>query len=130
MPVEGVDIQGGIFLEESILKTVKKICAIDPECYSFDTDIIVFVNSSMATLNQLGVGPEEGFSITGDEETWDEFIPDDFVTLDMAKTYICHKTRLAFDPPQSSAVIEAIKTQLAEVEWRLLVQNNPKEEHN
>ena len=112
-------------MEESILKTIKKLLGVDPEYDSFDTDITVFINSALGILNQLGVGPEGGFSISGDTETWSDYIADNPVTLEMAKTYIYLKTRLAFDPPQSSGVIEAIKAQTAEIEWRLLVENEP-----
>lgn len=114
-------------MEESILNTIKKLLGVDPSYDSFDTDITVFINSSLGILNQFGVGPDEGFSITGATETWDDYLPDDPVTQEMAKTYIYLKTRLAFDPPQVSGVIEAIKEQTAEIEYRLLVQNNPKE---
>lgn len=112
-------------MDESILNTVKKLLGIDPEYDSFDKDIVVFTNTAFGILNQLGVGPEEGFSISGDNETWNDYISDDMVGLDMVRTYVVQKVRLMFDPPQSSAVIEAVKSHIAELEWRLLVQYNP-----
>ena len=115
-------------MEESILNTTKKLLGVDPSYDSFDADITVLINSSLGILNQLGVGPDEGFTISGATETWGDYVSDDPVTLEMVKTYIYLKVRLAFDPPQTSGIIEAIKEQTAEIEWRLLVQNNPKAE--
>ena len=69
---------------------------------------------------QIGVGTE-GFRITGPDETWDQFLEgrDD---LESAKTYIQLRTRMIFDPPTSSAAIEAIKETIKEYEWRLYEQ--------
>lgn len=111
-------------MEESILNTVKKMIGIGADYTSFDTDMIVCINSAFGILNQLGVGPEEGFEISGSEESWDDFMPDDTPARDMSKTYIFLKARLIFDPPQSSGVIEAVKSQIAELEWRLFVQRD------
>ena len=115
-------------MEESILNTTKKLLGVDPEYDSFDTDIIVCVNSALGILNQLGVGPEEGFQISGDTETWSDFLPDDLPAQEMAKTYVFLKSKLAFDPPQASGVTEAVKSQIAELEWRLFVQLDPEME--
>ena len=37
----------------------------------------------------------------------------------MAKTYVYLKTKLIFDPPLSSTVIECYKESIREIEWRL-----------
>ena len=75
-------------------------------------------------LTQLGVGPEEGFRIEDASKTWSEFLYDD-PRLEFAKTFIYLKVRLAFDPPLSSAVIEAINRQISELEWRINVTVDP-----
>ena len=71
-----------------------------------------------------GVGPEEGFRIEDASKTWSEFLYDD-PRLEFAKTFIYLKVRLAFDPPLSSAVMEAINRQISELEWRINVTVDP-----
>lgn len=105
----------------SILTTIKKLLGINEEYKVYDTDIIVYINGVFFTLNQLGVGPVEGFSIADETSTWREFIPDRG-DLEAIKTYIYLKVRLVFDPPQMGYLVDAITKQCAELEWRLNVQ--------
>lgn len=105
----------------SILTNIKKLLGIAEDYPHYDQDIIMFANSSFMTLMQIGVGPTKGFSITGDSETWEDFIKDR-TDLESVITYVYLKTRLLFDPPQSGFLIEAIKQQIAEIEWRLRLQ--------
>lgn len=109
---------------DSILTSIKKLLGITEEYEHFDPDIIMHINSAFMILNQLGVGPEEGFSIRDKSSTWDEFIPEGS-NLEAVKTYVHLKVKLMFDPPLSSTVIEAIKSQINELEWRLNVSVDP-----
>lgn len=109
---------------ESILISIKKMLGIAEDYEHFDTDLIIHINSVLMILKQLGVGPEEGFSITGSTETWDQFLTNP-TQLDLAKSYIYLKTKLVFDPPLSSAVMEAMNRQIQEFEWRLNVAVDP-----
>ena len=72
-------------------------------------------------LNQLGIGPSEGFRIIDNTAVWNDYITEDD-DLDAVKTYIYLKVKLLFDPPLNSAVIEANKQLVNELEWRLNVQ--------
>ena len=105
---------------ESILTSIKKLLGIEEEYEHFDSDLIMHINSVFMILNQLGVGPSEGFSIQDAESMWTDFIPSGS-NLEAVKSYIHHKVRLMFDPPASSAHIEAINRTIAELEWRLNV---------
>lgn len=105
---------------ESILTSIKKLLGIAEEYEHFDADLIMHINSVFAILTQLGVGPSEGFSISDKYSTWDEFIEDD-PRLEMVKSYIYMKVKLLFDPPTSSAVMEATNRLTSELEWRLNV---------
>ena len=55
---------------ESILNSIKKLLGISEDYDYFDSDIIMHINSVFATLTQLGVGPEKGFSINDESEKW------------------------------------------------------------
>lgn len=110
---------------ESILMTIRKMVIGSEDDDHFDTDIITHINSSLMILSQLGVGPPEGFIISDDMATWTDFIPDG-QNLELVKTYIYQKVKLLFDPPTSSAHMEALNRSIAECEWRLnvAVENN------
>ena len=106
----------------SILETVRKMIGPSGDYDYFDTDLIVHINSMFEVLTQCGVGPEEGFHITGPDEQWDDFETEG-VLLHMAKTYIQTRVRLIFDPPTSSATAEALKKVADELEWRMYIQS-------
>lgn len=106
---------------DSILTSIKKMLGITAEYTHFDPDIIMHINTVFLTLAQLGVGPSDGYSIEDDYATWSDFLPEGDKRFEAVKTYIYLKVRLVFDPPTSSAVIEAINRSIAELEWRLNV---------
>ena len=105
--------------KNSILTSIKKLLGISENCTDFDTDIIMHINTVLMVLNQLGVG-EEGFQIEDKEAVWDEFV--DSTKLAATKSYVHLKVKLLFDPPLNSAIIEAIKESIKELEWRLNVK--------
>lgn len=107
-------------MEQSILTSTKKILGIAENYTVFDLDIITHINSAFSTLTQLGVGPAEGFMIEGAEEKWDDYIVNDF-QYNSVKSYVFLKTRMLFDPPQTSYLITASNEQIRELEWRLNV---------
>lgn len=109
---------------ESILETIKKLLGITIEDTSFDTDIVVFINSAFMDLLQLNVGPSAGFSIRDTSSVWNDFLADSPL-LDKAKEYIYIKSKLVFDPPSSSFVLEALDRQLQQAAFRLVVEAEP-----
>ena len=111
-------------MEESILKTIKQLIGCPDDFEQFDLDLIVHINSAFATLTQLGVGPKEGYRITGADNEWSEF-EDDIQKLSLIKDYVYIKTRLLFDPPTSGSLMDSLKEQLKEMEWRLYMLYDP-----
>ena len=105
---------------DSILTSIKKLLGITEDCEDFDADIIMHINSVFSILTQLGVGPADGFTITGKDETWSSYIQDE-KKLEMVKSYVYQKVRLLFDPPTASALMEAANNSVAELEWRMNV---------
>lgn len=102
----------------SILTSTKKLMGINPEYTHFDADLTIHINTTFMILHQMGVGPTEPFSITGNGESWDDFLTGDD-SLEGVKTYVYLKCRLVFDPPASSVLVEAINRTIKELEWRL-----------
>lgn len=113
---------------DSILTTIKTMLGIVATATEFDQILITHINSVFAILQQLGVGPKNGFAITGSGETWSNFISGDPYTLRDVKTYIYLKVKLMFDPPQNSAVLTSYTNLCSEFEFRLNVAVDPKED--
>lgn len=109
---------------ESILTSIKKLLGITEEYEQFDTDIIIHINSVFSILTQLGVGPSEGFLIEDNGAVWTDFISNS-LKLELIKTYVYLKVKMMFDPPLSSAAIDAINKQISELEWRIMVISDP-----
>ena len=109
-------------MSESILTSVKKgVGGITEMDEAFDDDIIMSINTVFSKLTQLGVGPRNGFRINDKSTTWEDFVGDD-PRLDMLKSFVVMSVRMMFDPPTAGSVAEALKSQIAEYEWRLNVQ--------
>lgn len=113
---------------DSILQSIKKLLGLDENYDAFDDDVIMHINSVLMILTQLGVGPKNGFSITGEEETWGDYLGEDISKLGAVKTYVYLKVKTMFDPTSSSVVNEATKEMLKELEWRLNSEIEYKEE--
>lgn len=105
-------------MTDSILNSTKKVLQVAADYTAFDLDIIMHINSAFATLNQLGVGPAEGFMIEDDTPVWEDFLGTDS-RLNSVKSYVYQKVRLLFDPPQTGFLVTAIQEQIREFEWRL-----------
>lgn len=104
---------------QSILDSVKKTMGILSDYNVFDTELILHINSTFATLHQLGVGTEDPFYIEDNTKLWSEFITDK--RLSSVKSYMYLKTRLLFDPPATSYARQAMEKTAEEFEWRLNV---------
>ncbi len=104
--------------DNSILTTIKSMLGVDADDHSFDADIIVHIGSAINMLDQLGVSPEAPLHAFEQGATWDDLTRDANVRS-MAKAYIYLKVRLAFDPPASSALLQAMDKELGELGWRI-----------
>lgn len=105
-------------MENSILNSTKKILGVAADYTAFDLDIITHINSSFSHLTDLGIGPVGGYAIEDATAEWSELGLSTH-QLNMVRTYIFLKTRMLFDPPTTSFLIEATEKQIAEHEWRL-----------
>lgn len=104
---------------ESILTSIKKLLGITEEYTHFDQDIIMHINTVLVTLNQLGVGPAEGFRVVDAEDTWNEYLGDNMMLQGNVVTYVYLSVKMLFDPSLSSAVLAATERQIDELEWRI-----------
>ena len=117
----------GTVLEEKILSSIKKLLGLNDGVTVFDTDIVIHINTVFANLTQMGVGPQDdegkniGFKISTGNEVWGDFTSND-ILIENVKTYVYIKVKMVFDPPTSSALIDAYNAQAKELEWRIYTQ--------
>lgn len=111
-------------MQDSILMTIRKLVCGNPYADHFDTDLLVHINACFSILNQLGVGPENGFIVTDETQSWSSYIADNYI-LNMVKTYVTLKVKKIFDPPLTSSVLEAMDKEINQLEWRLNVAVDP-----
>lgn len=117
---------------DSILTSVKKLCGMGEDYTYYDEDLVMYINDVFTTLARLGVGPSKGFSISDGTAEWNDFLDEEEypLLLNKVKTYVKRKCQLQFDPPQSSAHLNALTDMIAEDEWRLVeIAESLKEEN-
>lgn len=105
----------------SILDDVKHMLGLLPEDTSFDTSIIIHINSVFSNLfSATGVGGPNGFAITGRTETWDMLYED--TRLNSIKSYVFVRVKVLFDPHIIGAVLAAHERQFQEMEFRIMAE--------
>lgn len=103
----------------TILTTIKKSpVGISENDYSYDADILLYINTTLAILSQLGLNEADKLPIINEDHTWEDLLGDR-TDLEMVKTYIGSQVKLMFDPPSSTAALESLKRSIAELEWRI-----------
>lgn len=103
---------------ESILKTIRGSLGPDEDYSYFDKQIILHVNAAFSRLCRLGVGPETPFRITGEDETWNDFIEPGY--QEEIKEYVFLKVKTVFDTSTiNSSVLSAYNERIRELEWEL-----------
>ena len=96
---------------DSILLSTKKLLGIDPSMDMFDLDVKMNVNSALANLNQIGIGPSE---------TWTEFLGHNNMTvLQNVQQYVYIWVKRVFDPPGATNHLSALDNTIKELEWRI-----------
>ena len=108
----------------SILRTVRKLVGLYEDDTSFDTDLLIYINTAFQALNEIGIGPEEVFSVEDESTLWTDFTKDTIIPVDPVKTYVCNKVKLAFDPPANTNITQSIQRVIDEAEWRLSILVN------
>jgi hypothetical protein len=104
----------------SILDSVKKALGFESEYTAFDVDVIMYINATFGPLQQLGVGPDSGFTIADNTTLWIDYISRKDI-LGMVQVFMYMRVRMMFDPPATSYAINAIESQISQLEWRITV---------
>lgn len=107
-------------MDGSILNSIKKLIGLQVSDTSFDTDLIIHINTVFGILNQLGCGPETNFKIVDSTAKWSDFIGEE-TDLDIVMSYMYMRVRKMFDPPTTGSIATAIDETIKELEWRISV---------
>lgn len=107
-------------MEESILDSIKDMLGPDSSYDVFDNEILIHINMALSVLTQLGVGPTGGFIVSDSDATWNQFLGS-AKNIEMAKSFVFMKVKMAFDPPSSSFVMTGMEKACDELAWRLTV---------
>lgn len=108
-------------IESSILLSIKKAIGAAPEYTPFDADIIMHINAQLANLYQVGLDAAKSLIVNGPDQLWSDLIPSEDSRLQFVKTYVYAKVKMIFDPPTSTAQMQALKDAAAESEFRISV---------
>lgn len=106
-------------INSSILLSIKKSIVGPPEYTPFDADLIMHINSQIANLYQLGLDSAKSVVVDGADQLWTDLIPAGDSRLQFVKTYIYARVKMIFDPPTSTAQMQALKDAAAEAEFRI-----------
>lgn len=107
--------------DDSILNCVKGMLGIDKSCDVYDKDLVIHINGVFLTLYQIGVGKSPS-RIDDEFQEWSIIFSDNLDLIDLIKDYTYMKVRIIFDPPSSSFVLDSLKKQMDEYEWRIQIQ--------
>ena len=109
----------------SILTSVKKLLGISEDYDCFDADILMNINMVMTVLKQIGVNTNVN-SVT-EETTWEELSSSTEI-VNLLRVYVALRVRMVFDPPTNSSLLDAMQKKVDELEWRLNVLGEDKDE--
>ena len=103
---------------DSVLLSIKQMLGISPEDTSFDVNVIMSINTALTTLMDLGLTEVEDEIVIDDDMTWDDLLGGR-TDIEYVKTYVYQKVKMIFDPPTSTAAIDAMQRSISELEWRI-----------
>lgn len=109
-------------MEESILHSTKQSLNVSPSVTAFDEELLIYINSAFSALNDIGIGPDEGFVVTDETKKWSDFtlLAGTETSLGQVKTFVRLTVKLMFDPPGTSFLLKAVQDELSKQEFRLL----------
>ena len=105
-------------MDNSILRSTKKVLGISLDDDSFDLDIIVDINTALSVLQTEGSGLF--WQIEDETAEWGHLVTDS-VQVGLIRAIVFLRVKILFDPPQTSYLLAAYEEQIKELEWRLNV---------
>lgn len=111
-------------MDESILDSIKTVIGIDRNNFDFDKDLVIAINAVLFIVYQEGLS-DEPYRIKDNTSLWSEIlVKEKPIDLDSLITWAALKTKMIFDPPTSSILMQSLNDTLAELEWRGFITQN------
>lgn len=111
-------------MDESIMDSIKETIGIHVDNHDFDPNLIIAINAVLFIIYQEGLS-DEPYTIKDNTTKWsDILIKDKPIEIRTLITWVGLKTKSIFDPPTSSALADALKRALDELEWRGFITTN------
>ena len=107
-------------MSNEILKDVRLSIGLNPEYEDEFKQIFLYIESCFDILYQLGVGSKQ-FAFE-ENSKWEDFYKETNCSMDLnlIKPYICFKTKVWFDPPNNSNLLQSLNEQIKELENRIV----------
>lgn len=111
-----------VFESDSILNTVKRSLDIATADTSFDTVLLLHINTVFSDLYQLGLGAygSAEAAVNDVNDLWAVVLGTQ-KNLAMIKSYMALRIRLIFDPPATGFTTTSMQNQIDKMEWRIKV---------
>lgn len=111
-------------VDGEILESIKSMLGLPKGYDPFDSELTIHINSAIANLTQLGVGPASGLTIDGDTK-WSALLSNNS-RLNHSKTFIFMKVKMLFDASSmTQPLILAYEKMIEEASWRLQIAADP-----
>jgi hypothetical protein len=109
-------------LTNSLLEDIRAAVGLERTVSDFDTDLLMYINSAIGTLNQNGVGND--LLVTDDSVTWIDLQNPDQIAgnkyFKMVPLFVMLSTKILFDPPPPSNVLYH-QNAIDQALWRLKI---------
>ena len=108
-------------METNVLDDIKKMVGITEYSNEFDIDILSLINTAFFSLYQLGIGGNK-LIVVDENSKWTDLNTSS--ELSVIREYVYLRVKEIFDTPQSSYAANALKERMAEMEFRLGIEND------
>lgn len=105
---------------KGLLNEIRIVSGLPGDDTSFDTDLLMYINTTLGPLHQVGA-LIDGAASVDDKTTWESIVLPSPIILAFVKLYVITFVRLNFDPPAPST-LGFMTSNLSETLWRLEVE--------
>ena len=111
-----------VYESDSILNTIKRSLDIATDDTSFDTVLLLHINTVFSDLYQLGLGAygSDEHEINDENDLWADAFGSQ-KNLKMIKSYMTLRVRLIFDPPPAGFTTNSFQAQVDKMEYRIRI---------
>lgn len=111
-------------MDESILDSIRKIIGNGDLDTYFNPDLIFAINSVLMEAHSMGL-LNDNYAISDNTKTWrDILLHEGQINLHALISWTALRTRLLFDPPTSSILLNSMNEEAKRLEWYIYITEN------